>query len=183
MPSYNNQVTPEWETEIKGRNPSLQGQHLEVYQFIKDNPGCVRSDVTRGCGLRGTSATARVKELIDTGFVHSSSERTKLNPRTRKRVQTLWPMDHAMHRKPKDKVLVTVTLQVDEGGNYHATAKVFAELPTVGRTVNVMTKEVTLLAPYPSEYKHSFIATENGDQAEVPVEDTLANVSLIIDAT
>jgi hypothetical protein len=181
MTSYVNQATPEWETETAVRNPHLQGQLFDVWQFIVQNPGCCRSDVTRGCGLRGTSATARVRELIDMGLVHSDSSRLKRDARTGKNVQTLWPLRDAVHRKPKDRVLVKIVLQVDEEGNYHASAKTLGELPRSGRCVDILVKHVMLLAPYPSEYKHNFLALNEGETAVVPVSDTLANANLIMD--
>lgn len=183
MANYVNKITHEQDAEIRGRNPTLQGQTLDVYYFIKQNPDCTRADVTQGCSLRSSSATARVKELIDMGLVHSSPARTKISSKTGKRVQVLRAMEEGLHKKPRDSVNVIVTLQVDAAGNYHAKARVLGELLRQGKVVDVMTKDVTVIAPYASDIKHHFMKPGKNNIVEVPLSDTLANVSLIIDGT
>lgn len=176
--TYTANVTPEWNTEIKGRNPVLNGLKFDVYKFIKDNPGCTRGDVAKGCALKSSTATARVKELIDDGIVYSSKDRRKKD-RSGVTVQTLYVSEDALHKRPKDKVLVRVSLKVDASGNYRAEAHVVGEAPR-NRSIShtVMVKDVVLQAPYPSEYKHHFL----GSGSVVPSSDTLSNVSLIVDS-
>jgi hypothetical protein len=175
--SYVSRVTSETDSEIRGRNPSLNGQKHEIYMFIKEHPGCTRGDVARATKIKSSTCTARIKDLIDLGFVAASKSR-RIKDRSGVSVETLYALDAHLHKKPRDKVLVTVSLQVDEAGRYHAIAKVLGELPASGRRVTVMEKEITVYAPYVSEYKHHFI---DEPTVEVPITDTLSNVRLIVD--
>lgn len=171
-------VTPEFETDQKGRNPELTGMHHDVYMFVKDNPACTRRDVAKALGLRSSSATARVKELIDRGLLMEHG--TTVDSLTKKTVRCLYAPTDYQHKKPRDRVLVRVQLIVDEAGNYHATAHVVG-----GKTVAVelrrhvvMDKELTLIAPYPNEYRSMFVKEK---LSKVEPRDTLANSKLIID--
>jgi hypothetical protein len=175
--SYVSRVTSELDTEIRGRNPALTGQKHEIYMFIKDHPGCTRGDVSRYTKIKSSTCTARIKDLIDLGFVAASKQR-RTKDKSGISVETLYALDDALHKKPRDKVLVTVKLFVDEAGRYHAAAKVLGELPVSGVLHSVMEKDVTVYAPYASEYKYKFM---DDPAAEVPVSDTLRNVDLIVD--
>jgi len=175
--SYVSRVTSELDSEIRGRNPSLNGQKHEIYLFIKEHPGCTRGDVARATKIKSSTCTARIRDLIDLGFVSASKSR-RVKDRSGVSVETLYALKDHLHKKPKDRVLVTIKLMVDEAGRYHAAAKVLGELPVSGALHTVMEKEVTVTAPYVSEYKHKFV---DDVLAEVPLTDTLSNVRLIVD--
>jgi len=172
-------VTPEIDTEQRGRNPELMGMHLDVYLFIKDNPGCTRRDVTTGLALRSGSATARIKELIDRGLLIERG--TVVDPLTKKTVNTLYAPTDFQHKAPRDRVRVNVYLLVDEDGCYYAYAKVEGgyEFNKKKHTAVVLTKRITIIAPYPNEYMSHFV---KDTLAIVHPRDTLANTELIIDA-
>jgi len=153
--------------------------HLDVYLFIKDNPGCTRRDVTTGLALRSGSATARIKELLDRGLLIERG--TVVDQLTKKTVNTLYAPTDFQHKAPRDRVRINVYLLVDENGNYHAYAKVEGgqEFDKKKHTVLVLTKEITIIAPYPNEYRSHFVSDL---VTTVHPRDTLANTKLIIDA-
>lgn len=152
--------------------------HHDVYLFVKDNPACTRRDVAKALGLRSSSATARVKELIDRGLLMERG--TTVDTLTKKTVNCLFAPTDFQHKAPRDRVRVIVKLIVDEKGNYHAAAEVVDEriTPKKVRRHTVMTKEITLIAPYPNEYRSMFIKDK---VAVVTARDTMANAKLIIE--
>jgi hypothetical protein len=176
--SYASRVTNEYDTEILGRNPALTGQKHEIYLFIKDHPGCTREDVSRATQIKSSTCTARIKDLIDLGFVAASKGRRTRN-RTGVSAETLYALDDPLHKVPRDKVLIKIRLLVDSAGRYHADAKVFGELPRQGKCFPVLEKSVTVMAPYVSEFKHHF----TGKESKVPLADTVRNVHLIVDGS
>lgn len=155
------------------------GMHLDVYLFVKDNPGCTRRDITTGLALRSGSSTARVKELLDRGLLIERG--TVVDPLTKKTVNTLYAPTDYQHKAPRDRVRINVYLLVDEDGCYHAYAKVDGgqAFDKKKRSTVVLTKEITIIAPYPNEYRSHFV---NDLIAVVDPRDTLANTKLIIDA-
>lgn len=176
--NYVSIVTPEIDTDQRGRNPTLTGQHHDIYMFVKEHEGCSRREVTAGLALRSSSSTARIKELIDSGLIIENG--TKVDRISRKSVRTLYAATDYLHKTPKDRVRINVYLIVDEEGNYHAHAKVDggATLKPHHSSHVVMTKEVVVLAPYPNEYRSKFLKE---DLEVVSPRDTLANAKLIID--
>ena len=54
------------ENKSSGRNLL---QRMQILEYIKANQPCSRSDIEKGLGLRITSVTGRVRELIDAGEV------------------------------------------------------------------------------------------------------------------
>jgi hypothetical protein len=144
-----------YEDDVKGgRHPMLQGQRLEVYQFIKLNSLCTREDVSRGLGLKASTATARIKELIDEGFVIEPPGVRKEN-RTGVRAKTLQVTDRAAGGTPLDRVRIEVVLAIDHSGNYHATAHVVGGVTTDAKTLPIQKKLITITAPHPDTYKAS----------------------------
>ena len=128
-------------------------------------------------GMKTSTATARIKELLDDGLLIETPETVKSRFGVSNR--TLIVNELYLHKGPRDKVRVEVTLEVDDGGNYHASAKVIggAKQPQ-GKPHGVMAKEITLTAPYPNEYLHLF-----SDELleKVSPTNTLANAKLIVD--
>ena len=64
----------------------LGNAQKQVYDFIADHPDCSYNDISRGLGLHHNTATARIKELRDLGYVITSG--TKTDSRTNKRNNT-----------------------------------------------------------------------------------------------
>jgi predicted transcriptional regulator len=54
------------ENKISGRNLA---QRMQILEFIKANQPCSRNQIVAGLGLRISSVTGRVRELIETGQV------------------------------------------------------------------------------------------------------------------
>lgn len=156
--------------------------HHDVYLFVKAHPSCTRRDVAKALGLRSSSATARVKELIDRGLLMERG--TTVDQLTKKTVNCLYAPTDFQHKSQRDRVRVTVELIVDANGNYHAQAHVVGSvvnlqsLPKKVQRHTVLSKDITVIAPYPNEYRSQFL----GDKvAVVDPRDTLANEKLIID--
>lgn len=176
--NYVTVVTPEFDTDQAGRNPELTGIPHDIYMFVREHPGCSRRDITKALGLRWNSATARVKHMIDAGLLMENG--TVMDTVSKKRVRALFAPTDFQHKAPRDRVRVIVKLIVDEKGNYHAAAEVVDEriTPKKVRRHTVMTKEITLIAPYPNEYRSMFIKDK---VAVVTARDTMANAKLIIE--
>ena len=107
--------------------------HHDVYLFVKDNPACTRRDIAKALGLRSSSATARVKELIDRGLLMENG--TVMDTVSKKRVRALFAPTDFQHKAPRDRVRVIVKLIVDEKGNYHAAAEVVDERITTKKVL------------------------------------------------
>lgn len=86
--------------------------------FIGNNPQCTRSDVAKGLRLGMSSATARIKELIDEGFVHEPLGVRKRNS-SGVNARVLQVTEQAAGSKPLDKVRIEVELAIDCNGNYY----------------------------------------------------------------
>lgn len=132
-----------------GRSPELQGQRYDVWQFIQDNPYCTRDMVSRGLSLKASTATARVKELIDLGYVVEP-------PGARKETaagvmaRCLILSDRKAGGVVNDRVRIEVHLTIDCNGVYGASARVINGDPQSGATTPIATRTMTLTAP-PSE--------------------------------
>lgn len=171
-------VTPEIETDQTGRNPELSGIPLDIYIFVRQHPGTTRRDIVKALGLRWNSGTARVKHMLDAGLLIENG--LVRDPVSQKMVRCLYAPTDFQHKTPKDRVRVVVKLLVDENGNYHASASVVngQAIPKGKKRHVVLEKEVTLLAPYPNEYRSKFIKDK---VSTVSARDTLLNSKLIID--
>lgn len=164
-----------YDEDVKGgRHPLLHGQHQDVYQFISANPYCTREDVSRGTGLRSSTATARIKELIDEGFVTEPPGHRKVN-RSGVKAKTLHVTHRATGGKPLDKVRVEVQLTVDMYGHYAAHARVIGQKGQIGTPVPIKKQRLTMTAPHPDTYRSAF-------GGNVSVAETEAHAEDIIDA-
>jgi hypothetical protein len=86
--------------------------------FIGNNPNCTRRDVAKGLALPNNVATARIKELIDEGYIHEPLGVRKRNP-SGVNAKVLLVTDQKAGAKPLDKVRVEVELAIDCNGNYY----------------------------------------------------------------
>lgn len=161
-----------------GRSPDLQGQRYDVWHFIKMNPRCTRDDVTRGLALKSSTATARIKELIDLGYVVEPPGLRKEN-RSGVKAKVLQLSDRRAGGKPAQKVRVEVTLTIDSNGVYGATARVIGGLRQSGRATPITTRSLTLQAPPTASYGS---VLDDSDLAPVSVLETQLNADQIIDA-
>lgn len=171
-------VTPEFDTDQKGRNPELTGIPHDIYLFVRDNPGTTRREITKALGLRWNSGTARIKHMLDAGLLIENG--TVVDKLSHRKVAMLYAPTDFQHKAPRDRVRVTVHLIVDDQGNYHAEAWIAGGQPFNKRRKNhvVLTKDITVIAPYPNEYRASFLKEK---VSKVEPRDTLANSKLIID--
>ena len=133
------------------RSPELQGLRYSVWQFVRDNPRVTRDDISRGLGMKSSTITARVKELIDLGYLIEPPGITKLNS-SGVRARVLMLSDRKACGKVNDKVRVEVTLTVDCNGVYGVTARVVNGLKQSGRATPIATKQMTLTAPPTASY-------------------------------
>ena len=142
-----------------GRSPELQGQRYEVWQFIQNNPHCTREDVAKGLGLKSSTATARIKELIDLHYVVEPPGLRKTN-RSGVRAKVLMLSDRKAGGRINDRVRVEVRLTVDCNGVYGAVAHVINGLPQTGAVTTILRKPMTLTAPPTEAYAASLDAAE-----------------------
>ena len=148
------------DSDDNGRSPELQGQRYDVWQFIRDNPMCIRDDVSKALGLKASTATARVKELIDLGYVTEPPGATKVG-RSGVRGRCLVLTDRRAGGVVNDRVRIVVTLTIDCKGVYGATAKVADGLPQSGPVTAIAHRTLTVIAPPTASYEASI------DQADV----------------
>lgn len=167
------------EDDAKGlRSPILQGQHLDVYHFIQTNPNCTRDDVARGIGLKSSTATARIKELIDEGYVMEPPGMRKRN-RSGVRSKCLHVTEQKQGAKPLDRVRINVELHVDSMGRYHARAYVIDGWPEQQNTQRIKQTRITMTAPHPDTYRSKIVDDE---VATVSKHETQTHAEDIIDA-
>ena len=178
IPDPTTQAEYKEEKSSDARSAHLQGLRLDVWQFINDNPGCTRDDVSRALSLKSSTATARIKELIDEGFVIEPGGRKLNKSGVRAKVLTLNP-DRKAGGKPLDRVRVEVTLTIDCNGVYGAQAKVIGGKPQAKDHIPILGKRLTLTAPHPDTYKSAFI---EGDVVEVSRAETVWRRDDIIEA-
>ena len=72
------------ENKSSGRNLA---QRMQIFEFIKANQPCNRNQISAGLGLRITSVTGRVRELIETGQVEVAFKAP--DPETKRLVEYL----------------------------------------------------------------------------------------------
>ena len=140
------------ETSSDARSDALQGLHLDVYRFVKDNPNCTRDDVARGLQMKSSTATARIKELIDEGYLMEPPGVRKTN-RSGVSAKCLHVTQRAEGGPRLDKVRVEVSLTIDCDGNYGAEAKVVGGGFQRSRTHIIKRQRITITAPHPDTYK------------------------------
>lgn len=140
------------EDESTARHPHLTGLRQDIYYFIRDNQPCTRDDVSRGTQIKSSTCTARIKELIDEGFLVEPPGVTKLN-KSGVRSRVLAVSARPMGGSPLDKVRIEIKLTIDSNGTYGVTAFVVRGLPQAGTTHVIKRQRVTLTAPHPDTYK------------------------------
>lgn len=163
------------EKSSDARSAHLQGLRLDVWQFINDNPGCTREDISRGLSLKSSTATARIKELIDEGFVIEPGARKLNRSGVRAKVLMLNP-DRKAGGKPLDHVRVEVTLTIDCNGVYGARAKVVDGKQQTGKAIPILGKRVTITAPHPDSYKSAFLEDELAPVSRMEIRDHLNDI-------
>lgn len=135
------------------RHPHLQGLRQDVYQFVKANSHCTRDDVARGLGMKSSTATARIKELIDEGFLIEPMGVRKENA-SGVRAKVLAVTARPQGGSPLDKVRIEINLAIDHNGQYHASAHVVSGASTIaGQKHTIKRQRITLTAPHPDTYK------------------------------
>jgi len=134
------------------RNPFLTGLRQDVYMFVQANPNCTRRDVAKGLGLANNVATARIKELIDEGYLLEPLGERKLNP-SGVRAKVLCVSDRPAGGKPLDKVRIEVCLTIDCNGVYGVESHVVGGGHQTGKTHRIKSQRITLTAPHPDSYK------------------------------
>lgn len=140
------------EDQTTARHPHLTGLRQDVYYFVQANQPCTRDDVSRGIGLKSSTCTARVKELIDEGFLIEPPKLRKEN-RSGVRVKCLTVSDRPAGGSPLDRVRVEIELYIDSLGNYHAKAEVVGGVSGARKRQLIKRQRVTLTAPHPSTYE------------------------------
>lgn len=136
----------------RARNPFLSGLRQDVYYFVQANPNCTRSDVTKGLRLPHNVSTARVKELIDEGYLFEPPGVRKRNS-SGVRAKVLQVTDRPAGGNPLDKVRIEVTLTIDCNGVYGAEATVVGRGHQSGKAYPIKRQRITTTAPHPDAYK------------------------------
>lgn len=135
----------------QAKHPLLRGIAGDVYAFVKNNPRCTRDDISRGLSMKSSTATARVKELIDEGYIIEPYGERKLN-RSGVRAKVLVATDRAKGGTPLSRILVAIELTIDCNGVYGVRASIVGgEQQRAGATV-IATKKLTIVAPHPDSY-------------------------------
>jgi len=115
--------------------------------FVGNNPNCTRADVARSLKLPNNVATARIKELIDEGFLYEPIGVRKRNP-SGVNAKVLHVTDQKAGAKPLDRVRVEVELAIDCNGNYFVHhARVVGGVTKPKGYRKVATKRFTITAP------------------------------------
>lgn len=147
------------DSNTDARHPFLHGLRQDVYYFVRSNPDCTRDDVSRGLALKSSTATARIKELIDEGFIFEPPGIRKEN-RSGVRAKVLRVTDRQQGGKPLDRVRIEIELIIDCSGNYGARARVIGGEPTGHPTHVIKKQNITITAPHPSTYYSLFAEGE-----------------------
>lgn len=166
------------EERAEGRSSTLQGLHLDVYRFVRDNPNCTRDDVSRGIGLKTSTCTARIKELIDEGYLFEPPGVRKPNPSGVK-VRVLHVTERPEGGQPLENVRIELDLTIDCNGTYGARARVVNGHPQTGIAHVIRTRQITVKAPHPDTYRS---VLDDGTVAKVSRMELTEHAEDIIDA-
>ena len=142
------------DSKHEARHPHLSGLRQDVYYFIQHNPNSTRRDVAKGLGLPNNVATARIKELIDEGFLWEPPNIRKENS-SGVRARVLRVTDRREGGHALDRVRVEVELTIDCNGVYGATAHVVGAPLQAKNAFPILKKRITVTAPHPDTYKSS----------------------------
>lgn len=140
-----------------------------MYQFINANPNSTRDDVSRGLGLKSSTATARIKELIDEGYIYEPQGIRKRN-RSGVRSKVLRLTSRKAGGDPLDRVRVELTLTIDYNGRYGVRAKVVDGQPQSDNSVPIKTQRITITAPHPDSYKDALSDEDFGIMSDMERE-------------
>ena len=143
----------------RARNPFLSGLRQDVYLFVQNNPRVTRRDVAKGLSLPNNVATARIKELIDEGYLFEPPGIRKRNS-SGVNARVLEISDRPAGGSPLDRVRVEVVLTIDCNGVYGAEATVVGGGHQTGKAHPIKKHRVTITAPHPDSYKAA-ISAEN----------------------
>jgi len=166
------------DTHTDARHVSLQGIRLDIYRFIEANPKCTRADIVKGLRLMGTTATARVKELIDEGYLFEPYGVRKENL-SGVRAKVLMVTNRQQGGKPLDKVRIELALTIDCNGVYGVHARVVSGGLQHGRAHLIKKQSVTITAPHPDTYESAISETQT---SRVSPMDTQHHAHDIIEA-
>lgn len=167
----------------QARNPYLSGLRQDVYRFVAENPDVTRKDVSKGLNLGMSSATARIKELIDEGYLFEPPGKRKENS-SGVRAKVLRVTDRPEGGSPLDKVRVEIVLTIDCNGGYGAEARVIGASPTSGRTTAIKRQQITVTAPHPDTYRSAAESLKTSDRVtHVSRMEIEQNADDIIDGT
>jgi DNA-binding Lrp family transcriptional regulator len=147
------------------RHPLLNGLRKDIYDYIEAFPNSTRAQIADGLRMRSSTATARIKELIDEGYVFETGVRQRNKSGVMSKC--LQVTDRPQGGKPNDKVRVEVTLTIDHNGVYGATAHVVGGKKQSGKAFKIKSQRVTLTAPHPEAYKSSKRAENENPTATV----------------
>lgn len=161
------------------RHPHLTGLRQDVYYFVQANQPCTRSDVAKGVRLPNNVATARVKELIDEGFLIEPIGIRKRNS-SGVNAKVLMVSDRKQGGSPLDKVRIEVKLTIDHNGVYGVAAEVVGGQRQHGPAHVIKRQRVTLTAPHPDTYK---AITAPEQVTEISRFDSQYNAGDIIEGT
>ena len=136
---------------------------------MQANPNCTRVDVARGIQLPNNVATARVKELIDEGYLFEPPGHRKANP-SGVSARVLRVSDRPAGGSPLDKVRIEVTLTIDHNGVYGATASVVNGGKQTGKAHSIKKHRITVTAPHPDSYKSATAAQNVSNVSRMETE-------------
>lgn len=165
--------------QSEARHPLLNGLWLDVYRFVGANPHCTRRDVARGLDLPNNVATARIKELIDEGYLLEPLGVRKTNSSGRT-ARVLQATDRQTGGTKLDKVKIEVALTIDCNGVFGATARVIGGKQQAEQTTVISKKKLVLTAPHPDTYASEFTKSRVAKVSRMELIGD--NADLIIDA-
>lgn len=157
------------------RHPLLNGLRKDIYDYLESFPDATRAQVADGLRMRSSTATARIKELIDEGYVYETGERKRNKSGVMSKCLRI--TDRPQGGKPNDKVQVEVILTIDHNGVYGATASIVGGKHQSGKTFPIKRQRITLTAPHPNAYESS-TASKN----EISSVSTVSRMELQADA-
>lgn len=108
--------------------------------------------MSRGIGLKSSTCTARIKELIDEGYLYEPPGHRKANP-SGVSAKVLRVSNRPQGGQPLDTVRVEIELTIDCNGVYGARATVVNGRVQTATPHVIKKQRVSLKAPHPDSYK------------------------------
>ena len=118
--------------------------------------------------MKSSTATARVKELIDEGYIWEPPARRA--GRSGVLSKTLAATERKTGASPLDRVQIEIELTIDCNGNYGARASVVGAPLPPPYTTTIQRKRITLTAPHPDTYSRPTNAPSGGVSVLKPGE-------------